>query len=339
VREGYPMRVAINGFGRIGRLITRIASDEKNIDIVAINSSKNTAMLANLLKHDSVYRSFDKEVGYDSDSLYINNKKILIYEERSDITRLPWKELGIEVVVESTGKFTKRDDAYKHVVAGCRKVLISAPSKDADIMVVYGVNHKNISASHEVISAASCTTNCLAPVCKALNDEFGIEKGVMTTVHAYTSDQRLLDGTHKKDMRRARSAAINMVPTSTGAARAIGKIFPELEGKLDGVSLRVPVPTASIVDLSVNLKKNPEVSEIKDAFKSYSDGSMTGILYYSEEPLVSSDIIGSKYSSIVDGLLISKVEDIYKIFSWYDNEFGYATRIVDLIKFMSGGGD
>jgi glyceraldehyde 3-phosphate dehydrogenase len=337
--EGYPMRVAINGFGRIGRLITRIASDEKNIDIVAVNSSKNTAMLANLLKHDSVYRSFDKEVGYDSDSLYINNKKILIYEERSDITRLPWKELGIEVVVESTGKFTKKDDAYKHVVAGCRKVLISAPSKDADIMVVYGVNHKNISASHEVISAASCTTNCLAPVCKVLNDEFGIEKGVMTTVHAYTSDQRLLDGTHKKDMRRARSAAINMVPTSTGAARAIGKIFPELEGKLDGVSLRVPVPTASIVDLSVNLKKNPEVSEIKDVFKRYSDGSMKGILYYSEEPLVSSDIIGSKYSSIVDGLLISKVEDIYKIFSWYDNEFGYATRIVDLIKFMSGGGD
>ncbi len=333
------MRIAINGFGRIGRLVTRIASDERDIDVVAINSSKNTAMLANLLKHDSVYRSFDKEVTYDSESLYINNRRILIFEERADITRLPWRDLGIEAVVESTGKFTKRDDAYKHVIAGCKKVLISAPSKDAEVMVVYGVNHKDISPSHEVISAASCTTNCLAPVCKVLNDEFGIIKGTMTTVHAYTSDQRLLDGTHKKDPRRARAAAINMVPTSTGAARAIGKIFPELEGKLDGISLRVPVPTASIIDLSVNLRNSPEISDIKEAFKSYSEGSMRGILHYSEEPLVSSDIIGSRYSSIVDGLLISKIQDIYKIFSWYDNEFGYASRIVDLTKYISGGCD
>lgn len=333
------MRIAINGFGRIGRLVTRLASDERDIDIMAINSSKNTAMLANLLKHDSVYRSFDKEVTYDSESLYINGKRILVLEERSDITRLPWKDMGIDVVVESTGKFTKRDDAYKHIVAGSKKVLISAPSKDADVMVVYGVNHSDISPSHEVISAASCTTNCLAPVCKVVNEEFGIEKGTMTTVHAYTSDQRLLDGTHKKDPRRARAAAINMVPTSTGAARAIGKIFPELVGKLDGISLRVPVPTASIIDLSVNLRKSPEVADIKEAFKGYSDGSMKGILYYSEEPLVSSDIIGSKYSSIVDGLLISKIQDIYKIFSWYDNEFGYAARIVDLTKFILGGCD
>ncbi|AEE14069.1 glyceraldehyde-3-phosphate dehydrogenase, type I [Thermodesulfobium narugense DSM 14796] len=333
------MKVAINGFGRIGRLVARISSDYDDIDIVAINSSRNTAMLANLLKHDSVYRTFDKEVGYDSDSLYINGKRILVFEERSDISKLPWKDLNVDIVVESTGKFTKREDAYKHVIAGCKKVLISAPSKDADCMVVYGVNHKDISPSFEVISAASCTTNCLAPVCKVLNDEFGIEKGVMTTVHAYTSDQRLLDGTHKKDPRRARAAAINMVPTSTGAARAIGKIFPELEGKLDGISLRVPVPTASIVDLSVNLKKNPDVEDIRQAFKNYSEGLMKGILYYSQEPLVSSDIIGSKYSSIVDGLLISKVQDIYKVFSWYDNEFGYANRIVDLIKFLSGGGD
>ncbi|AWB09781.1 MAG: type I glyceraldehyde-3-phosphate dehydrogenase [Fervidicoccus fontis] len=333
------MKVAINGFGRIGRLVARISSDYKDIDIVAINSSKNTAMLANLLKHDSIYRDFDKKVSYDSDSLYINDKKILVFEERTDISKLPWKDLDIEIVVESTGKFTKKEDAYKHIIAGCKKVLISAPSKDADCMVVYGVNHKDILPSFEVISAASCTTNCLAPVCKVLNDEFGIEKGTMTTVHAYTSDQRLLDGTHKKDPRRARAAAINMVPTSTGAARAIGKIFPELEGKLDGISLRVPVPTASIVDLSVNLKKNPEIADINEAFKGYSNDSMKGILYYSQEPLVSSDIIGSRYSSIVDGLLISKIQDIYKVFSWYDNEFGYASRIVDLIRFLSGGGD
>ncbi|WP_353684796.1 type I glyceraldehyde-3-phosphate dehydrogenase [Thermodesulfovibrio sp. 3907-1M] len=333
------MRVAINGFGRIGRLVTRIFFDENpgNIDLVAVNSSKNTEMLAYLLKHDSVYGEFNKEVSYDSDFIMVSGKKIKIIEERQDLTKLPWKELEIDLVVEATGKFKKKEDAYKHIEAGAKRVIITAPSTEADIMVVYGINHDIIKPEHRIISAASCTTNCVAPVCKVL-EEFEILDGFITTVHAYTSDQRLLDGTHKKDMRRARAAALNIVPTSTGVGKALSYIFPHLEGKISATSIRVPVPTGSIVDFSVRLQKNPSLEEIKEKFIYYENNSLKNVLKYTEEPVVSTDIIGMKYSSIVDGLLSSKTGDIYKIFSWYDNEYGYSFRIVDLIKFLAKGG-
>lgn len=334
------MRVAINGFGRIGRLVTRILFEEnhEDIELVAINSSKNTEMLSYLLKHDSVYGEFDKEVSYEPDSLIVADKKVKVFEERQDLTKLPWQELEIDLVVEATGKFKKKEDAYKHIKAGAKRVLITAPSSDVDCMVVYGVNHAEVKPEHKIISAASCTTNCVAPVCKLLQEEFGIVDGFITTVHAYTSDQRLLDGTHKKDMRRTRSAALNIVPTSTGVGKALGVIFPQLEGKISAVAMRVPVPTGSIVDLSVRLKKCPSLEEIKERFIYYENNSLKNVLKYTEEPIVSTDIIGTRYSSIVDGLLTSKTGDIYKIFSWYDNEYGYSFRVVDLIKFLATWG-
>ncbi|MGC8796710.1 type I glyceraldehyde-3-phosphate dehydrogenase [Thermodesulfovibrio sp.] len=334
------MRVAINGFGRIGRLVTRILFNEnpENVDLVAINSSKNTEMLSYLLKHDSVYGEFNnKEMSYDSDHLLVDGKKIKIIEERQDLTKLPWKELEIDLVVEATGKFKKKEDSYKHIEAGAKRVLITAPSAESDIMVVYGVNHAEIKPEHKIISAASCTTNCTAPICKVL-EEFEILDGFITTVHAYTSDQRLLDGTHKKDMRRTRAAALNIVPTSTGAGKALGYIFPQLQGKISAAAIRVPVPTGSMVDFSVRLQKNPSMEEIKEWFVYYENNSLKNVLKYTEEPLVSTDIIGTKYSCIVDGLLISKIGEIYKIFAWYDNEFGYSSRIVDIIKFLENGG-
>ncbi|GAB5046305.1 type I glyceraldehyde-3-phosphate dehydrogenase [Thermodesulfovibrio sp. TK110] len=333
------MRIAINGFGRIGRLVTKILFNEnlENIDLVAVNSSRNTEMLAYLLKYDSVYGKFDNEVSYDSDFIVVNNKKIKIIEERQDLTKLPWKELDIDLVVESTGKFKKKEDAYKHIEAGAKRVLITAPSTESDIMVVYGVNHDAIKPEHKIISAASCTTNCVAPVCKVM-EEFEILDGFITTIHAYTSDQRLLDGSHKKDMRRARAAALNIVPTSTGVGKALSFIFPHLEGKISATSIRVPVPTGSIVDFSVRLRKNPSLEDIKERFIHYENNSLKNVLKYTEEPVVSTDIIGMRYSSIVDGLLTSKTGDIYKIFSWYDNEYGYSFRIVDLIKFFAKGG-
>lgn len=335
------MRVAINGFGRIGRLVTRIIFEEnlKNIELVAINSSKNTEMLSYLLKHDSVYKGFNKEVSYEPDCLIVDGRKIKVFEERQDLSKLPWSELEIDVVVESTGKFKKKEDAYKHIEAGAKRVLITAPSSEADIMVVYGVNHDQIKPEHKIVSAASCTTNCVAPVCKVLHEKFGILNGVITTVHAYTSDQRLLDGTHKKDMRRTRAAALNIIPTSTGVGKAIGTVFPELEGKISALAMRVPVPTGSIVDFSVTLEKSPSVDELKQAFVYYESSSLKNILKYTEDPIVSTDIIGTRYSSVVDGLLISKVDSIYKIFSWYDNEYGYSFRVVDLLNhFLERGG-
>lgn len=333
------MRIAINGFGRIGRLVTRIIFEEnpENIDLVAINSSKNTEMLSYLLKYDSVYREFDKEISYEPDSLVVNGKKVKVFEERQDISKLPWKDFEVDLVVEASGKFKKKEDAYKHIEAGAKRVLITAPSSDADIMVVYGVNHDQIKDEHKVISAASCTTNCVAPVCKVL-EEFEIIDGFLTTVHAYTSDQRLLDGTHKKDMRRTRAAGLNIVPTSTGVGKALGFIFPQLEGKFSAVAMRVPVPTGSIIDLSVRLKKSPSLEDIKERFIYYETNSLKNVLKYTEEPIVSTDIIGTKYSSVVDGLLLSKTGDIYKVFSWYDNEYGYSFRVVDLIKFLAKGG-
>lgn len=330
------MRVAINGFGRIGRLVTRIIFREnfKDLELVAINSSKNTEMLSYLLKYDSVYGEFGKDVSYEPEYLIVDGRKIKIFEERQDLKKLPWDDLSIDVVVEATGKFKKREDLHKHIEAGAERVLITAPTSDADIMVVYGVNHSEIKPEHKIISAASCTTNCVAPVCKVLHENFEIVNGVITTVHAYTSDQRLLDGTHKKDIRRTRAAALNIVPTSTGVGKAIGSIFPELIGKLQAVAFRVPVPTGSIVDFSVVLKKNPSVDEMRECFKYYETNFLKCVLKYTEEPIVSTDIIGMKYSSIVDGLLIARVDGIYKIFSWYDNEYGYSCRIIDLLKYL-----
>lgn len=328
------MRVAINGFGRIGRLFVRLAFSLPDVEIVAINSSRKISQLAHLLQYDSTYRTWDKEVSFDDDNFIIEGKKIRILEERKDTTKLPWKDLDIDLVIESTGELTKRELAENHITAGAKKVLITAPGKDVDAFIVVGVNDQILDLQkHNIISAASCTTNCLAPAVKVLFDKFGIVSGFMTTVHAYTMDQRLLDGTHKKDFRRARSAAINIVPTSTGAAKSIGKVIPELNGKMDGVALRVPVQTGSMVDLSVILEKQPSVDDIKSAYKeAQSCEPLKGILKYTEVPLVSSDYIGTFYSSIIDGLMLNKTGDIYKIFAWYDNEHGYASRVVDLAK-------
>jgi glyceraldehyde 3-phosphate dehydrogenase len=333
------MRIAVNGFGRIGRLVTRILFNEnpEDIDLVAINSSKNIEMLGYLLKHDSVYGEFNKEISCKSDCLVIGNKEVKVFEERQDLTKLPWRELEIDLVVEATGKFKKKEDAYKHISAGAKRVLITAPSSESDIMVVYGVNHFDIKPEHKIISSASCTTNCVAPVCKVL-EEFEILDGFITTVHAYTSDQRLLDGSHKKDMRRTRAAALNIVPTSTGVGKALSFIFPQLEGTISAVAIRVPVPTGSIIDFSVRLGKKPSLQEIKQRFIYYENNSLKNVIKYTEEPVVSTDIVGTRYSSIVDGLLMSRTGGIYKIFSWYDNEFGYSFRVVDLIKFLAKGG-
>ena len=330
------VKVGINGFGRIGRNYLRAAlAQGSTLDIVAVNDLSDTKSLATLLKFDSIMGRLAGDVTFDENHVIVNGKKIRVLAER-DPAALPWGDLGVEIVIESTGRFTDAADARKHLEAGAHKVLISAPGTDADGTFVVGVNHTDYDpANHHIISNASCTTNCLAPLAKVFNDEFGIVNGLMTTVHAYTADQNLQDGPHS-DLRRARAAAINIVPSSTGAAKAIGLVLPELKGKLDGYALRVPVPTGSITDLTLVSKVDVTVEQIKAAYKSASEGYLKGILLYSEDPLVSSDIVTDPHSSIFDAGLVKVIDGTtVKIASWYDNEWGYSNRLVDLTEYVA----
>ncbi len=331
------VRVAINGFGRIGRNIMRaaLAGDHTDLDFVAVNDLTDAATLAHLFRYDSVHRRFPGEVRVDDSDLVIDGDRVRVLSEREPAA-LPWAELGVEVVIESTGLFRAREAAAKHLEAGARKVIISAPAKEPDVTIVLGVNADAYDPGrHHVISNASCTTNCVAPVVKVLYEEFGFESGLMTTVHSYTNDQRLLDLPHK-DLRRARAAAMSIIPTTTGAAKAVGLVIPAVRGKLDGMSMRVPTPDVSIVDLVVNVGRETSADEVNEAFRRYADGPMHGILAYSDEPLVSVDYTGDPASSIVDGLSTAVIEGrLVKVISWYDNEWGYSNRCVDLVRYVA----
>jgi glyceraldehyde 3-phosphate dehydrogenase len=329
------LRVAINGFGRIGRMVFRAALKEQNIEIVAINDLTDAKTLAHLLKYDSVHGRFDGTVEAKDNAIVVNGKSITIYAVRNP-AELPWADLKVDLVLESTGLFTARDKAALHLQAGAKKVIISAPATDPDLTVVVGVNDSAYDASkHHIVSNASCTTNCLAPVAKVLNDAFGIEKGLMTTIHSYTNDQNILDLPHK-DLRRARAAALSMIPTSTGAAKAVSLVLPELKGKLDGFAIRVPTPNVSVVDLTCTLKKSTDAAAVNAALKAASEtGPLKGILGYTDEELVSIDFNGCPLSSIVDGKNTKVIEgNMLKILSWYDNEMGFSNRVIDLIKIM-----
>jgi glyceraldehyde 3-phosphate dehydrogenase len=325
------IRVGINGFGRIGRNVVRAARRRgAAIDFVAVNDVTDAPTLAHLLQYDSVHGVWPEKVTADGGDLTIGDDRVRVLREK-DPARLPWKDLGVDVVLEATGIFTDREQAAAHLAAGARVVAVSAPSKGADATLVVGVNDSAYEKGrHTVVSVASCTTNCLAPVARVLHDAFGIEKGFMTTTHAYTNDQRILDLPHK-DLRRARAAAVNMIPTSTGAAKAIGLVVPELKGRLDGVAMRVPVPDGSIVDLTCVVRKATDRDQVNAALRAAAEGAMAGILEYTEAPLVSSDIVGNPHSSIVDGQLTAVLEGtLVKVFSWYDNEWGFSNRVVDL---------
>lgn len=332
------VKVGINGFGRIGRNIFRQALNDDGFDIVAINDLTDAEMLAHLLKYDSVHGKLDATVEVDGSDLVVNGKKIHVYSE-FDPANIGWKNHDVEVVIESTGRFTNRKDAAKHLEAGAKKVIVSAPASDDDFTVVMGVNEEEYdAANHHIISNASCTTNCLAPFAKVLDEAFGLKRGLMTTIHAYTNDQQILDLPHK-DYRRARAAAENIIPTSTGAAKAVGKVLPNLNGKLNGMAVRVPVSDGSVVDLVAELDKNVTAEEINKAFKNAAEGNLKGILAYTDEPIVSTDIVGDAHSSIIDGLSTMVLEDnMVKVVSWYDNEMGYSTRCVDLAKFLKEKG-
>ena len=326
--------LAINGFGRIGRLVMRVIQKKyPEMNVVAINDITDAKTLAHLFKYDSVHGIFDGEVKATENSIIINGKEIRIYSER-DPENLPWKKLDVDIVLECTGIFRTKDKISKHFKAGASKVVLSVPAKDKiDATIVLGVNNYMLKPEHKIVSNASCTTNCLAPICKVLNDKFGIVDGLMTTIHSYTNDQRILDLPHK-DLRRARAAALNIIPTTTGAAKAIGLVIPELDGKLDGVAVRVPTPNASLVDLTLTFKEKVTKEIINDAVKYSASNELKGIIEYSEEPLVSSDIIGNPHSSIFDAGMTSVKGDLIKVFSWYDNEWGYSNRLVDLAKFI-----
>lgn len=328
------IKVGINGFGRIGRNIYRAALGDKDIDIVAVNDITDPETLAHLLKYDSVLGNLKHEVKHGEDSVNVDGKSIRVFKER-DPGKIDWASLNVDVVVESTGLFTNAEDAKKHLRGSVKKVLISAPAKGEDITLCIGVNDKNYDASkHHIISNASCTTNCLSPVAKVLNDSFGIESGLMTTIHSYTNDQKLLDLPHK-DLRRARAAALSMIPTSTGAAKAIGLVLPELKGKLDGIAIRVPTPDVSLVDLTVRTAKPVTVEAANKAFKEAANGPMKGVLEYVDNELVSIDFLHNPHSSILDAPLTKTLGDrMIKIFSWYDNEWGFSCRMVDLIKLV-----
>ncbi len=332
------IKIAINGFGRVGRYMIRACLDYQNIEIVAINSRAKAETLAHLLKYDSVHGKINADVSVDKDNLIVNGKKIAITQV-ANLADLPWRALRVDIVIESTGKFRKGSELAVHIAAGAKKVILAVPGKDVDATFVMGVNEETYDPqNHHVISNASCTTNCLGPVVKVLNDRFGIVQGLMTTIHSYTMDQRLLDGSHK-DLRRGRAAALNIVPTSTGAASAIGEVIPALKGKLDGIALRVPTPNVSLVDLSVEVARPVTVAEINNAFKEAAENKLKGILAYSEEELVSIDFTSSSYSSIVDSGLTQVVgEKMVKVFSWYDNESGYACRLRDLAIYIAGKG-
>jgi glyceraldehyde 3-phosphate dehydrogenase len=329
------IKVGINGFGRIGRMAFRSGLANKDIEFVAINDLTDTPTLAHLLKYDSTHGILKADISSTSNSIVVNGKEVKVFSEK-DPAKIPWRDLDVKFVLECTGIFTERAKAAAHLEAGAKKVIISAPAKGPDLTVVMGVNHQEYDPQkHHIVSNASCTTNCLAPVCKVLLDNFGIEKGLMTTTHAYTGDQRLLDFPHK-DLRRARSAALSMVPTTTGAAKAVALVLPQLEGKLNGIAVRVPTPNVSLVDLTAQLSKPATAVEINKAMKEASETYLKGILAYCEEPLVSVDFNGTTVSSTLDALSTMVVGDMAKVFSWYDNEFGYATRMIDLIAYMGG---
>lgn len=322
------MKVAINGLGRIGRPVLKICL-KKGINVVAVNDLCDVKTIAYLLKYDSVYGNYDKKIEAGKDFLKINGKTIKVFSEENP-EKLPWKKLGVDVVIESTGFF--KDEAYKHLKAGAKKVIISAPSKKCDVTIIPGVNEEKLKKEHKIISMGSCTTNCLAPVVKVLQDNFGIKKGFMTTVHAYTNDQKILDVPHKK-LRRGRGAAVNIIPTTSGATTSVAEVIPELKGKINGLALRVPVACGSIVDFVAELNKNITAKQINDAFKKASNGKMKGILQYTEDEIVSSDIIGNPNTSIIDGLSTQLIDyNFVKVLAWYDNEYAYSCKIADLIE-------
>jgi len=330
------IRVGINGFGRIGRMFYRAALNHKDtLEIIAVNDITDAPTLAHLLKYDSIHRTLIQEVKAEGGSIFIDGKPLKVLAER-DPAKLPWKDLGVQVVVESTGLFTSKDAASKHLSAGASKVVISAPADGADVTLCMGVNNQTFDpAKHTIISNASCTTNCLAPVAKVLDDTFGVQHGLMTTVHSYTSDQNLQDGPHK-DLRRARAAALSMIPTSTGAAKAIGLVLPALKGKLDGIAIRVPTPNVSVVDLTAVLNKDADEKSVNAAMKAAADGPLKGILQYCAEQLVSSDFTGNSHSSIFDAPLTKVIDKrLVKIFSWYDNEWGYSNRLADVTAYVA----
>ena len=327
------IKTAINGFGRIGRLTLKACLQKENIEVVAVNDLTDSATLAHLLKYDSVHGKFPGTISAEGDYLVVNDKKIRVYAEK-DPANLPWKDLEIDVVVESTGIFRDREKISKHIQAGARKVILCVPSKsskDVDATVVLGVNDNDIKAEHQLFSNASCTTNCLAPLAKVLHDAFGIKRGLMNTIHSYTNDQIILDSPHS-DLRRARAAAMSIIPTTTGAAKAVSLVIPELKGRMDGFALRVPTPAGSVVDLTVELEKQVTVDEVNQAVKNAAEGPMKGILEYVTDPIVSVDIIGNPHSSIFDSKMTQVLEgNFLKVLSWYDNEFGYSSRVADLI--------
>jgi len=332
------VKVGINGFGRIGRSVYRILSDRADIEVVGINDLFENEQLVYLLKYDTVMGVFEKAVSCDDDFLYVDGHKIAMTAER-DPAKIPWGALGAEIVIESTGVHTRREAIAKHLTGGAKKVILTVPAKDEiDATIVMGVNDDTLKPEHKLVSNASCTTNCLAPIAKILDEAFGIDQGFITTVHAYTNDQRLADVPHK-DLRRSRAAAQNIIPTTTGAARAVGKVLPQLKGKLDGMAMRVPVPDGSIVDLVCHLRKNPSVAEINAAVRDAAAGALHRFVEYSEVPLVSTDIIGNPHSSIFDALSTQSAGDGYaKVVAWYDNEWGYSNRVVDLIDRMAAVG-
>jgi glyceraldehyde 3-phosphate dehydrogenase len=329
------IKVGINGFGRIGRMFLRAALTKKDLEVVAVNDITNAATLAHLLKYDSIHGKLSHEVKVEGGAIFLNGKPMQVLAER-DPSKLPWSKLGVQVVIESTGLFTARDKAAMHLAAGAKKVVISAPADGADVTLCLGVNHKMYDPKkHDVISNASCTTNCLAPIGKVLHESFGVAHGLMTTVHSYTSDQMLQDGPHN-DLRRARAAGLSMIPTSTGAAKAIGLVLPALNGKLDGIAIRVPTSNVSLVDLTVTTEKDTDVKAVNAAMKAAADGPLKGILEYSEAPLVSVDLNGNPHSSILDAPLTKVVGNrMVKVFSWYDNEWGYSNRLADIAAFVA----
>jgi len=329
------IKVAINGFGRIGRLVFKAAQYDSDVEFVVVNDLTDAHTLAHLLKYDSIHGRYPEKVEYQGDNIIAGKRKVRVIAEK-DITKLPWKDFGVDMVIESTGVFRKKEQLQNHLKQGAKKVVLTVPAKDEiDNTIVLGVNDNALKASDKIVSNASCTTNCLAPVVKVLHDSFGIVRGYMTTIHAYTNDQKILDLPHS-DLRRARAAAVSMIPTTTGAARAVGQVIPELKGKLDGVAIRVPTSDGSIVDLVAELKKNVTVEEINKAMKNAAQGPMKGILEYCDDPIVSVDIIGNPHSSIFDSLSTSVMDgNFVKVFSWYDNEWGYSCRTLDLLKKMA----
>jgi len=332
------IRVGINGFGRIGRNIMRAALPHDDIDVIAVNDLTDAATLAHLLKYDSILGNLDAEITSSGDRITVDGDEFQVLAQK-DPAQLPWKDLGVDVVFEGTGRFTKKEDASKHIQAGAKRVIITAPAKGPDVTVVMGVNHENYDpAKHKIISNASCTTNCLAPIAKVLDESFGITKGWMTTVHSYTNDQQLLDLPHK-DLRRARAAALSIIPTTTGAASAVGEVLPQLKGKLDGISMRVPTPNVSVVDLNAILGKPATTESVNAAFKAAADGPLKGILEYVTAPLVSIDFRGNPHSAMLDSAYTKVMAgDFVKVLAWYDNEWGYSSRCVDLLRFMASKG-